>query len=366
MIIQKYLHLFLGFISLFLFSCSHNQTVSSRQPATQATLEQAQAVCSIQLTLTGSSLYFKPEEMDQLNEFKEILNVVSPATEYAVHIRGITPNRKVTSQRATQIISDLINENSELSQDIRSQIANLGGLLQGSKIRNFYLTVYDKVVARANGYLFAFMMADKIFPKKGRFAFLAGGPGNDAAIEKMLGPDRYVISADSSEEATRLAKLKLNLLTKNDPSQFEVLQMDIKKDQFPSNSLDGVMLHYGLYPITERKEKIDDLEVTYDAVKPGAFVIFADPSDIIKQDKPKLKKFMTDVAMGAVYNNSPMNEYELAMVAGINIQILMKQAGIFSTPQDLMAMATDAGFKIVGRYTNYYGGTTYLVLQKPY
>jgi len=37
----------------------------------------------------------------------------------------------------------------------------------------------------------------------------------------------------------------------------------------------------------------------------------------------------------------------------------------FLTPHDLMTIATGVGFKVVDQHKSYYGGSTFLTLQKP-
>lgn len=355
----------LVFVVIFVFSllaCSHNPPVEERYPATTESVAELVSACD-KLSLRGAPIDFDSSTLGRLENFKRVLNETVLSDQHFVDVRGIRSNKRVGIKSAKQIILKLTDSRSELSQEIKSQLESLGGL-QSPKLWDFYFKSYDKAVAYSDGYLKLFLMADSILPKSGRVADYGAGTGNGSTILESLSPARHLVLIDTSPDGLHTATKKLNLITGNDSSRFESHIMDIKKDKLPPNSLDGAIMNNVLYTVANKTEV---LRSVYESLKPGAVLILNDPADIVKQNIMNLRKFMTDVALGAVYNNSPITEYELAMVGAINVQVLMSPKGIFQTPEALKALAEDpaVGFKIRGYYTGYYGATTYLVLQKP-
>jgi SAM-dependent methyltransferase len=318
--------------------------------------------CEVNLEELGGDIETTALQRRKLLPFRHALKQVHKTGEVSWNIKGIVANRPMQQPRVSQIISDLMNPQSELSQDFRAHIEALGGM-QNPALWNAYFGSYDRLVAYTPGYLDLFLMANRVLPKSGRIADFGAGSGNGSSILSSAAPARRILALDLSPGGLEAAARKLKIVTGNDPSRFEVRTFDLKAEKLEAGSLDGAVMNNVLYTLGDKKAEV--LKNVYASLKPGTALILNDPGNMVQQDPAKTREFVLKVASDAVKSGAPLTEYDVALVGAINIQVLMSPKSVFLTVEELRSLAQEAGFIVRGFYKGYYGASNFLVLQKP-
>lgn len=268
-----------------------------------------------------------------------------------------------SSRRASDIVKAAFTQE-KLRNEIAAEVKDLGGL-QSPKLWNKYFILYDKVEAFSDGYLQLIAWADRELPTCGTICDFGTGTGNFASILYGRSTDRQVIGVDLSPFGLRLAKAKLSELADGETKRFKLIQANLLslKGQI-KNRLDGAVMNNVLFVLPEEKRRTV-LETVYNALSPGKKFILSDPRPIIQNSSQEWQKRLTKVITSAL-KNSYLTEYDIALYAYINHQLLMGESPPILSLGRLIALAKSIGFEVerIEPGANY-DISNFLVLKKP-
>jgi len=141
--------------------------------------------------------------------------------------------------------------------------------------------------------------------------------------------------------------------------RLDVIRFDLLIGRYPENVYDGAVMNNVLYNF-KGQEKLIVLKKIFASLKPGApFVLH----DIVDAPADVLVRFMESTLRDAMMAGAPITEYDLALMAKINISVLL--AGQFLTLDQLQDLAREAGFEVRGAFKSYYDVGGFLYLTKP-
>lgn len=273
----------------------------------------------------------------------------------------IVPDRRLTAQRAGEIVQLMRDPNGQLNQDVAQRIQNLGGI-QSPRLWDEYFRAYDKIVGFTQGFWDIALAANAILPTTGVIADLGSGTGNITTILAMREPNRMIRAYDFSLGGLSETRKKLQRLGPGAAGRHATIEFDLTKGLLAPNSLDGAVMNNVLYTLGDHKAQV--LRNIFQALKPGAPFVLSDVHATIQRDFEVLVAFLSAIIAKAVEAGSPVTEYDMVFSGAVNLQVLMSKNN-FLTSAQLEEMASQAGFRVEGSYKAYYGGATFLHLVKP-
>lgn len=275
---------------------------------------------------------------------------------------SIDPQKLVDVKRLVEIVAQARDPKSQLNADLTNHVQELGGM-ESPVMWDTYLKSYDKIATFSSDLHNIANAAHDILPKDGVIFDVGAGTATISAILLLLAPERKVVAGDWSTTGLALAKTKLDLVTNREPGRYKLLNMDLTKEEdWPTQKFDGAVMNNVLYAFGDHKVKLEVLKRICDSLKPGAPFIL---SDILNLSFPELQVALAGTAANGVRGGGPVTEYDIALAAKVNYDVLIKFSHLFTSPEELRKLAREAGFQVNGWYTAYNGAATFFYLTKP-
>jgi|GEM_PF-6506021 len=315
-------------------------------------------LCKKYLDTGGARLEKVDGALQKMQPFFQILGHVLKNPDVQWPSDSIQPNRLVTPERAMQLSAQLKDNDSVLGKEMMEHILSLGNAAS-STLWDKYFTAYDRIVGYAQGFWDIAFAADEILPKFGRIADYGAGTGNVSTLLGLSEPGRYIDAFDFSAGGLKIAQEKFQLVPGANLRRLDVIRFDLLIGRYPENVYDGAVMNNVLYNF-KGQEKLIVLKKIFASLKPGApFVLH----DIVDAPADVLVRFMESTLRDAMMAGAPITEYDLALMAKINISVLL--AGQFLTLDQLQDLAREAGFEVRGAFKSYYDVGGFLYLTKP-
>lgn len=257
---------------------------------------------------------------------------------------------------------DLAFNNKAFEIEFATWVTKMGGI-QSPELWNEYFLTYDQTVAFSNGYLDLIAFASRILPESGQIIDYGSGTGNFSTGMMALVPSRTLLALDFSSVGLERTGQKMSII--NSGNQWSTQQVDLIKYATGkgNGTAVGAMMNNVLYTLPA-KEKISVLKRIHSDLKDDGTFFLSDPKAGVQESMTELQSFITTVAIDAINNGSLMSEADLVLLAAINKKVLALGAPPFSTRQELVQIAKEAGFDWQHGSDGYYGQATTLGLRK--
>lgn len=265
-----------------------------------------------------------------------------------------------------------VSDDAELRAEMKGLLDGLGGLgslRQRAELWSMYLRLYDSVTPYSAGYQQLIRHFHERLPEKGQLADFGAGTGSISAGLVQLSPDRFLTLVDRSAEGLALAEPKMRRLGEalgRAPRSFYVTRVaDLAlASAYEGLSLDGGVMNNVLYSISPDAQT-EVLSRIHASLKPGAPFLLSEPDRDLLTGPDVLAEAVALVALDAVRAGAPVTDYELALGAYINYEVIGGRMPPFLTSSALRARAEAVGFRVREATPGlYYGLLTVLWLER--
>lgn len=267
--------------------------------------------------------------------------------------------------RILQILTDLATPETALAKQLNRYLKEQRELAGGG-VWARYFESYDTLVAFSEPYRSMMRFADEHLPG-GEVTLLDVGAAtlNFSLFLILKDGNRRLVAVDPGRSGMILGRKKIELAAGPEKiSRHRAFASSILDPLFPARNVHGAVVTNLLGNIPERKAVFHRL---HQLAQAGASFVLFEPTNRFREVE-RMKRFMLDLALGAAANHSPVNEFDLALVAAVHLETFT--TALYSGPtllpaRELETGAVNAGFQVVASKPYFSGMVRALALKKP-
>ena len=269
---------------------------------------------------------------------------------------------KDPGERVIRIINEAADQQSTTFRQTRKFFPKEN--LQSEAFWSRLAESYDTLYAFSDGHRELFEKIDEALPKKEvTILDIGGGTLNVSTYLSLRSPERTIVAIDLSAKALSIGAKKLALV--GTAALHQAAQISVFDPAFAHNSADGAVMFDVLFTMKNKKAA---LEKVYANLRGGATLVLIDPLPRVRSQEV-LKGLLTEMALSAVANHSPMNDFDLALLAVASLHRMNRVRGngggaSFMGPDRMERLVKEAGFHVDSSESALRGLSRILILKK--
>ncbi len=289
-----------------------------------------------------------------------------------------SPSLVKDESRARRLV-DIVNDNEIARWETHRFLSSLTGISESAgksvkqllddhaPVRKLYYSLRDNVTPYSSRFTELAQFVHDNLPARGLIADFGAGTGTMSTALILAAPQRSLIAVDLSSERLLLAESKLRFIRyRYVVNQGHALtQMDLTEEgaETLGVSLSGAVMNDVLNTIPP-PDRLRVLNGIYASLLPGASFILCDPNAHRLANNQQLRDRLMTETLSAVENNNRLTEFEFALNAYIELELIKERAPLFLTTQEVEQLFTLARFRMTSSRVEFEHSTCWL-LQKP-
>lgn len=274
--------------------------------------------------------------------------------------------RPVTEMaRALEIVEKMRDPRGHLAAEMTQALGDLTKILDPA-FWDSYFRAYDRLVSFCPAYRELLALAHGHLPLVGNILDLGAGTGNFSLALAGWAPARSFTLIDQSPGGLALGAAKFRALRGERGVPARVQRSLLAPEPFPQ--ADGAVMNNVLYSIPRVPDKLALLARVRDALTRDAAFFLNDPLPTAG-DPAHYRETFLHVVAGAVAQQSPMTEFDLAVLTAANVQLTRAEGApdqsTFLGPGEMEGLCGEAGFTLLATRPTYAGiSRAYFLIRK--
>jgi SAM-dependent methyltransferase len=268
----------------------------------------------------------------------------------------LTANPVAHAGRAMEIIRQVADLNSPLSHELQANFGDLSQMLS-PKFWDKYFSTYDLLVAFNAPYRELLKLAHEHLPLSGRILDLGSGTGNFSFGLALQSGHRAFTLLDQSASGLKLAEQKFNSVFDPRSQKIEYVKRSLTDPEaFPRT--DAAVMNNVLYSLPTLEMKREVLRKIVDGLPNHGRFFLNDPLTTTG-DASFFRQSFIHIVLGAICENSPMTEHDLAVLTFANIRLTQAEGkadqSLFLGIDEMQKLCAEVNLKLLSTRPTYIG-----------